>query len=94
MFLDQNIQHALAEGTEIVIKTAIDAIDKNASSIAKAIVFLMDEIGKEVGDSSEDSDIEEGMEVISEFLNELIGSRGGTVKRKAGMDRFMPEGYV
>jgi hypothetical protein len=91
MFIDKNKQQALAEGTEIVVKAAIDALDKNAPSIAKAIFSFLDAIKQESEDQiPEESDIEDDMEKISEFLSTLIGS---SIKKQM-KDGFGPAGYV
>ena len=94
MFLEKNKQQMLAESTEIVVKAAIDVLDKNAPSIAKVIMSFLDAMGEEAGKRVvKESEIEEGMESVGEFLSGLFGAGTDTIKRKQD-DGFGPEGYV
>lgn len=91
MFLDKNKQQALVEGTEIVVKAAIDSMDKNAPSIAKAIFSFLDAIKQEAEKRiPEESDTDDNMEKFGEFLSALAGPS----MKKQMKDGFGPAGYV
>ena len=81
----------LAEGTEIVVKTMIDTVDKNAPAIAKAIFSLMDAIGKEAEKRMpKESSGEESVKELGEFLSILFGA----AIKKQTEDGFGPAGCV
>ena len=94
MIIDKNRQQLLAdlaECTEIVVKTTIDVMDKNASAIAKAIFSFLDAIGKEAEKRKpKESSGEENVEKLGEFLNTLLAA---TIKNQM-KDGSGPAGYV
>ena len=94
MIIDKNRQQLLAElaeATEIVVKTTIDVMDKNAPAIVKAIFSLLDAMEKEADKRKpKESSVDENVEKLGEFLSVLLAA---TVKNQM-KDGFGPAGYV
>ena len=85
------VKGTLAEGTEIVVKTMIDTVDKNAPAIAKAIFSFLDAMEKESDKRKpKESSGEENAEKLGEFLSILFGA----TTKKQTEDGSGPAGYV